>query len=380
MRDDLKLRLKRVTKKLALVHRLRKVALATEEALIDRMSERSKKVLLDVRSKFFRASKLIEPALDEAGRAALAKAVTEVGRVVTNAGVVDQAAVEQVKSNLDPLWKELSRAAKGNMAVTHFFGSFERFVNIAMLGGLLQNNRMIERAKTDQKVRDKLYSVMEQMAQLIPQTQGILQKAISSVKVEAPPPSEVTPGTPTEEEKVAQQLDTAEREMRGITDQLARVIAKKAEELFGAGSEMADAIDENIFAIYNKRKVNPQLNRNRAFYQDALHLDHSPTKIDLADFLDTKEKKAIYLCYRSFVMALRALGVVQNAKAKPEVVAQNKKLQELVVKAQEILTKRKDTIVKYLQALKKPEKEQKEKERGIPKGTFSDFFENAPAA
>jgi hypothetical protein len=198
--------------------------------------------------------------------------------------------------------------------------------------------------------------------------------------VEAPPPSEVTPGTPTEEEKVAQQLDTAEREMRGITDQLARVIAKKAEELFGAGSEMADAIDENIFAIYNKRKVNPQLNRNRAFYQDALHLDHSPTKIDLADFLDTKEKKAIYLCYRSFVMALRALGVVQNAKAKPEVVAQNKKLQELVVKAQEILTKRKDTIVKYLQALKKPEKEQKEKERGIPKGTFSDFFENAPAA
>ncbi len=377
MRQDLKLRLQQVATKLALVHRLRKVALATEEALIDRMSERSKKILLDVRSKFFRAAKYIEPALDEAGRTALNKAVKEVGRVVTNAGIVDVSVIEETHNSLDDMWKELSRATSGNISVMYFFNSFDRFIKVAMLGGLLQNHRFVERAKSDPRVREKIYSVMERLAELIPQVQSILQKAMDSVKVEAPPsqPSKEMKDT-SAEEAVTNQLSEAESQMRGVVDQLTKVIVDKAEELFGVGSEMAEALDENIFAIYNKRRVNPQLNRNRNFYQDALHLEHSPTHIDLGEFLDTKEKKAIYLSYRSFVMAARALGVVQHAKAKPELVLKNPKLRELVIKAQQILMKRKDTIVRYLKALKKSKEEKKDKEIGIPKGTFSDFFES----
>lgn len=378
MREDLHNRLQRVTRKLALVHRLRKVALATEEELIDRMSQRSNKVLLDVRSKLSRAAKQLVPALEETGQEVFSKTVAGILRIVSNSGAVDANAVQEVKVGLEQAWKQVSQASKGNTSVMHFFNALERFVNVAMLSSLLQNPRMVERAKTDQKVRDKLYSVMEQMAQVIPQVQANLQKAVSKLPQEAPPAPEAK--DTSAEEAVANQLGSAEKEMQGIVEQLSKVIVKKAEELFGVASEMPEALDENIFAIYNKRKVNPQLNRDRNFYQDALHLEHSPTHIDLGEFLDTKEKKAIYMCYRSFVMAVRALGVVQHAKLKPEIVMKNPKLQELVVKAQQILVKRKDTIVQYLKVLKKPEKEQKDKERGIPRGTFSDFLENTSAA
>jgi len=374
MRDDIKRRLQRVTKKLALVHRLRKVALATEEALIDRMAERSKKVLLDLRGKFVRALKQVETTLEPAAREALKAVVDEVFKVVSNSGEVNQAAIEEAKSNLENTWKQISKTSRGSMPAMYLFNAGDRFVTVAMLASLLQNPRMVARAKAEPKMREKLYSIMEQMAKVVPQVQDHLQKSLSKMPAPEAPPAHPQQDA-TAEEAVKKQLDDAETEMRGVAAQLSKVLVKKAEELFGIGSEMADSIDENIFAIFNNRKVNPQLNRNRDFYQDALHLDHSPTKIDLAEFLDTKQKKAIYLCYRSFVMAVRALGVVQNAKMRPELVLKSTKLQELVVKAQQILMKRKDVIVRYLQALKKPAKEEKDKERGIPKGTFSDFFE-----
>jgi hypothetical protein len=280
--------------------------------------------------------------------------------------------MEEVKANLETTWKGVSQASKGNIPVMYLFNALDRFITVAMLSSILQNARMLERAKSNSQVRDKLYSVMEQMAKVIPQIQGALHKAVEKMPGSSEP--DALPTDSTAEEALTKQLGDAETEMRGIVTQLSKLIVGKAEELFGEGSELADAIDENIFSIFSKKQVNPQLNKDRSFYQDALHLEHSPTKIDLGEFLDTKEKKAVYLCYRSFVMAARALGVVQHARQKPELVAKNPKLQELVVKAQQILTKRKDTIVSYLQALKKPEKETKDKVRGIPKGTFSDFF------
>lgn len=380
MREDLKRRLQQITKKLALVHRLRKVALATEDALIDRMAERSKKVLLDVRGKFFSTAKRIEPTLDEAGREAFAETVEELSRVLTDSGDVNSSAADEVKANLTQIWKRVGRATKGSLAITHFFNSLDRFITVVRLGSLLQNPRLVQRAKTESGIRDKFYSIMEQMAQVIPRLQANLQRATGALpKPEAPPSPTEDIQDPTPEKVIAKQLTEAEGEMRGVVTQLSTVIVKKAEELFGLGSDIAEALDENIFAIFNKRQVNPRLNRDSEFYKDALHLEHSPTHIDLGDFLDTKEKKAIYLCYRSFVMTARALGVVQHAKAKPEQVMSNPKLQELVVKAQKILMSRKDTIVRYLQVLKKPEKEEKDKEVGIPKGTFSDFFENQSA-
>lgn len=348
------------------------MGLANEEELIGRMSERSKKVLLDVKSKIFRTAKQLNSSLDQAGQEALTKALQDISRVVTQEGVVDHSAMEEVKSSLEGTWKRVSQASKGSIPVMYLFNALDRFITVAMLASILQNARMVERAKSNSQVRDKLYSVMEQMAKVIPQIQGALHKAVDQVPGKAEP--DALPTDSTAEEAVTKQLGDAEREMRGIVSQLEQLIVKKAEELFGEGSELAEAIDENIFSIFNKRQVNPQLNKDRAFYQDALHLEHSPTKIDLGEFLDTKQKKAVYLCYRSFVMAARALGVVQHAKQKPELVIKNPKLQELVVKAQQILVKRKDTIVSYMKALKKPEKETKDKVRGIPKGTFSDFF------
>lgn len=372
MREELKRRLQAVTRKLALTHRLRKVALA-DDALVDRMAEASKGLLLNIRGKFSSVSKRIEPTLDPKARAALAEVVADVFRVVTDAGVVDQPVLEDVKGNLEATWKKVSQATRGNTSVVYFFNAVDKFLTVAMLGSLMQNRRLVDRAKVDPKVRQKFVSIREQLGQVIPQVQNTLQQAVSKLPAPEAPPMQPQRDT-TAEESVKKQLDDAEREMRKVAIQLSKLLTSKAEELFGVGSDMAEALDENIFSIFNNRQVNPQLNRDRDFYQDSLHLEHSPTKINLAEFLDTREKKAIYLGYRSFVMAVRALGVVQSAKAKPELVLKNRKLQELVVKAQEILMKRKDVIFNFMKALTKPMREEKQ-EKGIPSGTFSDFFE-----
>lgn len=379
MRPDLDLRLRKVAHKMTLITRLQKVALAEEE-MIDRMSDRSKKVLLGLRGKFTRAFKMMQPSLMEEGQAALEKISQEIGTVVDDNGQVNMAAVESVKSDSEQLWKTLSQASRGSSAALFFFNAFERFLTVAMLGARLQDPRLVTQAKQDPRYRDRLYKALEQMATSIPQVQIALQKAQEAIpKMEAPAASAPTEDAPVDTsalEAVQQQLNDAESVTRGVVDQLARVLMGKSKELFGRDSELSTAIENNIASIYPNKKTNPEINRNKEFYQEALHLELGGGHIDLGEFLDSKSKKALYLSYRSFVMAVRALGVLQFAKKKPEVVLSNSKAQALVVKAQEIVQQRKDTIVSFLQALRKPSKEEpKDKERGIPKGTFNDFFE-----
>lgn len=373
MRKDLDKRLQRVANNLNLITRLRKVALAEEE-MIDRMSGRSQKVLLDIRGKFTRALKTLAPSLPQKGQAALENVAQQLNRVVTDNGLVDVSALEEVKGNSEQMWKALSQASGGSNSTLHFFNAFERLLTVAMLGARLQDRQLVERAKADPRYRDRLYKALEQFATSMPQVQVALQKAQEAVPApEAPPARE--PEDSTAVEAVSQQLNSAEGEMRGVVDQLSRVLVKKAAELFGSDESLTGALEDNIAAIYSNSKVTPRLNRNKDFYQEALHLELGSQHLDLGEFLDSRAKKALYLSYRSFVMAARALGVLQFARKQPEMVAQSEKAQALVVKAQEIVQKRKDTIVSYLKTLRKPEKAPPDKERGIPKGSFSEFFD-----
>lgn len=375
MRKELKVRLASVQRSLKLIARLRKVALDSEEALIDRMAERSKKVLLDLRGKVFRVSKQVGLSLDNNAQAEFAQAVQDILSVVSDAGVVDQAKAEEMRSAFDSKWKKVSQATRGATPVAYYFNALERFASVALLASLLQNQRIVERAKREPKVRDKLYSVVEKMAEISSQVQTHLSRATSALPSASAP--EAAPAKDsTSEEAVTKQLQQAEEKMRGVVSQLGKFLLDKAEEVWDS-PEMSRAMEENIFSIFNGRKVDPKLNRDREFYKDALHLQNGSSLVDLGDFLDTKKKKAVYLAYRSFVMATRALGVVQVAKANPEIVMRDPKVQEMVVKAQDILLKRKDTIVSYLKALNKAKLVSEPKEsKGIPKGTFSDFFEN----
>lgn len=374
MRKDLNKRLQKVANNLNLITRLRKVALAEEE-MIDRMSARSQKVLLDIRGKFTRVLKTLAPSLQKTGQDLLEKMSQDLRLVIKDDGVVDISALEEVRGGSDQTWKLLSQASKGANSSLHFFNAFEKLLTVAMLGARLQDKQLVERAKADPRYRDRLYKSLEQLATFMPQVQVALQKAQETIpSPEAPPVREPEDSTPLE--AVQQQLNSVEGSMRGVVDQLSRVLVKKAAELFGADEGLAAALEDNIAAIYSNSKVTPGLNRNKDFYQEALHLELGTQHLDLGEFLDSKAKKALYLSYRSFVMAARALGVLQFAKKQPEMVAKSEKAQALVVKAQDIVQKRKDTIVVYLNTLRKPKKtESPDKERGIPKGSFSEFFD-----
>jgi len=385
MRDQLLFRLQRVARKIVLIERLRKVALSSEEEMIDRMSERSKKVLLGARGKLFKALKAAELTLTEEGQSSLRSLADVIRSVVTEAGVVDTSKLPEVKGNQDALFKPIIDSARKGAAVPFsltaksFWGlmqGFDKFLTVAMLGSRLQDARFVELAKQNQAYRDRLYKAMEQLARTLPEMQEYLAKFEKNLPSPSAPVEEPSKDS-TALEAVEAQLRSAEGEMRAVVSQLSKLIVKRSSDLLGDTAPLTEALDHNIFTLYNKNKVNEALNRDREFYQEALMLEHGSFPVDLEEELDSKTKKALYLSYRSFVMAVRALGVLQFAASKPELVLKSQKAQELVVKSQEILRNRKDKIVSFLSALKKEaasDKERKE-EKGVPNKSFSEFFQ-----
>lgn len=386
MRDQLLSRLQRVARNIVLVERLRKVALSSEEEMIDRMAERSKKVLLGARGKLFRALKAAELTLTEEGKDSLRSLADVIRSIVTEAGVVDTSKLPEVKGNQDALFKPIIDSARKGAAVPFsltaksFWGlmqGFDKFLTVAMLGSRLQDARFVELAKQNQAYRDRLYKAMEQLAKTLPEMQEHLVKFEKNLPSPSPSSVEEPRKDSTALEAVEAQLRSAEGEMRAVVSQLSKLIVKRSSDLLGDTAPLTEALDHNIFTLYNKNKVNESLNRDREFYQEALMLEHGSFPINLEEELDSRTKKALYLSYRSFVMAVRALGVLQFAMSKPDLVLKSQKAQELVVKAQEILRNRKDKIVSFLSALKKEatsDKETKE-EKGVPNKSFSEFFQ-----
>jgi len=384
MKENLRTRLNVVARNLALLNRLSKVALSSEEEMIDRMAERSKKVMLTARGKLFKALKAAELPLSDGGVEPLRSLSETIRSVVTDAGVVDTTKLPEVKGNQDALFKPILEAARKNPAVPFsltsksFWGlmqGFDQFLTVAMIGSRLQDARFVDLAKQNPQYRDRLYKAMEKLAQLIPQMQQSLLKFEKNLP-KSTAPEQKAPTDSTALEAVEEQLKSAERETRGIVTQLASLINKRAEQLLGDDAVLTEALDQNIFTLYNKNRVHEALNRDKEFYREALLLEHGTAPIDLEEELDSRTKKALYLSYKSFVMATRALGVMQFAASKPELVLKSEKAQNLVVKAQEIVRNRKDKIVSFLSALKKEsaEKQGNEEEKGVPSKSFSEFF------
>lgn len=372
MRKDLANRLTKVAR---ILHQLKKLAL-TEGEILDRASSRSRQVLQKALARLLRS---IDPILTSPEvKAFVGDALKE---LVTPQGIVNQ---ELVQSGTP--FKGLEALKKH---APQLLGPVARFMTAALMGARLQNYQRIEQAKADPRYADNLYRAQENMQKSLAKMEDLLStldKARENAAEPAPIPlvqekkKKTTPQSPARDtsalEAVRNQINEAETDMRRVVDTLEEAVRSTAESLFPEDTNLHDALEANVSAMLDGNgSVNSLLNRDKGYYQDVLELQFGPG-YDLGEFLDTKNKKLIYSAFRSLVMATRALGVMQFARSRPDLVLRSKKAQDLVRKAQQILNKRQKIVVSRLKKLK-AEEDSREDEKGAPRGTFSELFEEA---
>lgn len=390
MRTDLAQRLQKVSKALYL---LKKIALSELE-FIDRTSKRSLMALK-------RALGKLEAELDRLDRLdqSLKEAVlVAVGQIIGRAGVVNQEAIERKKPN------DVVKAV--HRAVPALAGPVIKLMRAAFLAAKLQNVKWIDAAKKDPKYRDHFYQTQERFNEALqlmdeeirkirppdPAAENPLEQqldtALEQMKDEeskkgpepaAAPIQKPPQQDPSAEEHLASQINAAHADMLDDVQEMSKALLKRVQTLFPDDTELLEAIEQNIIAAmpgsdagYGK-KVNEELNKKDDFYRNVLELQMGEG-YDLGEFLNTRYKKLAYQAYRSLVMSMRALGVMQWAKARPDLVLKSKKALALVIKSQKILRKRKELVVDRLTRI---QAEEDEEDREAPAGTFQDSFESA---
>ena len=356
MRKDLAKRLARVAYTIKFLKKI-----ATEEAKsIEEFSKRSMESLKQARAKVEGAVSEVlknDPELAQ-------EVVSYIKSIVTDPGVVNQELIQQNQqfSGLGKLSKEAPALA----------GILARFVVAALMGSRLQNSDRVEQAKRDPRYLKSFYKSQENMANSLAKMNSLIQSAVSAA------PLPLVRRKPKEDLNalriVKNMIDDAEREMQAVVEELSRALASTARDLFPEDNQLNASLEEHIFLMISPTgEINTELNKDKDFYRGMLHMEEASATYDLGEFLDTKNKKLVYLSYRSLVMAGRALGVMQFAQDRPDIVLKSKKAQELVVKAQEILKKRQKLIVSKLKALR-AEEDESDEDRGVPGGTFDDYF------
>lgn len=370
MRPDLAQRLQKVAKKLVL---LKKLALSEGE-FIDRASKRSLMALQKYMGKLEEALVRLSP-----NRKANETVVALIEAVISPSGVVNQEAIAS-KKPFDAM-KAMQKVAP---ALT---GAVGHLMSSATIAGKMQNADRVELAKMDPKHKDFFFRAQEKFTSSLQQMDEALREVKFPEQPTAPTPEEA-PKDSSGVEALGNQIDEAHQDMLGVVQAMAKAILNKVEDLFPNDTLLKNALEQNLIAAMpgaepgRGRKVNEKLNRDKDFYKDVLELQRG-SDYDLGQFLDSKNKKLVYQAYRSMIMAVRALGFMQWAKARPDVVAANSKILKLVVKAQQILQKRKSLVINRLNKLQEeddPEEEDRgSDERGVPKGTFQNYFEDKKA-
>ena len=365
MRADLAKRLQKVARVIRL---LKKIALS-EGQFIDRASKRSLIALQKFLGKFEEALNRFSASPEANG-----KVMALLEQVISRAGVVDQEAANTDKPSA--AIREVSKVAPP------LAGAAARLMAAAFMAARMQNADRVELAKVDPRYRDNFMRAQEKLTDSLQRMDKLIREVKFPEQPKEAPAAEEKKEDSSGLEGLTNQINEAHADMLKTVQAMSQALVRRVETLFPDDTSMIDALHQNITAAMpggepgQSRKVNPLLNTDQDFYRDVLELQKA-ADYDLGEFLRTKNRKLVYQAYRSVIMAMRALGVMQWAKARPDIVMKSTKALKLLIKAQEILKKRKGLVVDRLTRLK-AEEDEDEEDRGVPKGTFQQSFEEAP--
>lgn len=365
MRADLAKRLQKIARVLQL---LKKLALSEGE-FIDRASKRSLVALQKALGKF-------ETALNQlsASQKANARVMALIDKVIGQAGVVNQEAAD-------------SREPFAAIRATHeiapqLAGVVARLMAAAFMAARLQNADRVELAKMDPRHRDQFFRAQEKLNEALQRMDQLTREIKFPETPQEPQEAKQKTQDSSAVEALSNQINEAHADMLQTVHAMSKALLGKVKELFPRDVNLLDALEQNMIAAMpggepgRGKKINEKLNRDQGFYRDVIELQRG-AEYDLGEFLNTKNKKLVYQAYRSLIMAMRALGVMQWAKARPDAVMKSRKALDLLIKAQQILKKRKGLVVDRLNKLR-AEEDEEEEERGVPKGTFQQSFEEVP--
>lgn len=348
MRTDIQRRLLRVAKKIEL---LRRIALTTKEP--ESFGDVAKKVgleptLLKLRGEIFKALKQTFAGEDETKKQVFDTAVELLRKVVDDRGNLgDPNAPKKLQQLAKGTGGQALDPAVRNALLAFAVASFRA----ALMSGLSraggeENKEAIEQHK--QGFGDAIKVVLKSVSQAkkAPATGAPAGAFSDSGKSPAEKPKDST-----QTEAVKNQIGELESGMKGIMLELERILLDRAQKAFGSDPFTA-ALKSNIKAFLAKGTVHQALNRDNDFYQDALHMSHGDQEFDLGSMLGNANKKKVYAAYRSFIMAARALGMVQYLYRNPKlVVLSPEKSKEILDKAETILKNRRDKVISSLQGI-----------------------------
>lgn len=365
MHADLAKRLQKVGRVLQL---LKKLAISEGE-WIQRASKRSVMALQKAVGKF-------EEALNRlsSDQKAKAQVLALIEQVIGQAGVVNQEAIESTKKPFDAI-----RAT--HEVAPQLAGAAARLMAAAFMAARMQNSDRVELAMIDPRHQKTFFRAQEKLTEALQRMDQLTREIQFPAEPQEPAKKEEEQGAPATD-ALANQINEAHADMLNTVQAMAKALLTRVKYLFPDDIDLLDALHQNMTAAMpggepgQSKKVNEALNRKPDFYRDVLELQKG-SDYDLGEFLRTKNRKLIYQAWRSLVMAMRALGVMQWAKARPDAVAKSDKALELLIKAQQILKKRKALVVDRLNRLEAEEDEEDE-EGGVPKGTFQQSFEETP--
>lgn len=341
MKRSIQLRLARVAKNIILLNRLASVF---EDSFIQKLFERSKTGIAAARAKLF-------AAFEEAGKKNLmALRVVEQLESELNAFMASDGTVHKEKLPA-PLRGDKLRFMRTE--IENGEALYQAYTYLLIAGAhaaKLQNEESAVLAQHHEQIRELYLKAQEQMAEALHQMTAALSRVGQSTKTPDKQPTAPVPDKkPAVEEKkpdialdaVKNQIDEVAADMTAAVSDLTKSLLRKARIV---DADLGESYVECIRHVFNmagdKFKVNPQLNRDKDFFEDALHMDLGSNEPDLGEFVHSKSKKTLYQAYRSLLMVGRALGVIQFAQERPDLVLKSKTARELIVKAQQIAKKR----------------------------------------
>lgn len=344
MKRSIQLRLARVAKNIILLNRLASVF---EDSFIRKLFERSKTGIAAARAKLF-------AAFDEAGKKNLmALRVIEQLESMLDAFIASDGTVHKEKLPA-PLRGDKLRFMRTE--IENGDALYQAYTYLLIAGAhaaKLQNEESAMLAQHHEQIRELYLKAQDQMVEALHQMTAALSRVGQTTKAPEKQPEAKQPAAPVETKPAEEQKpDLALDAVKNQVDEVAADMTATVSDLTKSLLRKARIVDADLGAAYveclrhvfsvkgDNFKVNPQLNRDKDFFEDALHMALGSNEPDLGEFVHSKSKKTLYQAYRSLLMVGRALGVIQFAQERPDLVLKSKTARELIVKAQQIAKKR----------------------------------------
>lgn len=363
MKSSIKTRLTTIFHNVSLLERLQKVALV-DDSMLDKLQAKAARSVQNVTNLFIKeASRYAENEEENPKLQHAVKFLSRQAKRLHTNGQIDGQFLLKMRDSEDLLWKSLSKLAKGSKSFTYLFTSFSKLLDVLELAAKAQEPELLQQAKDGQEGRDRIAEILGDLVGKTPVVKKWLDRALQDVP-ESVSSDELTEVNEQVSPTFGRDVADAARTVMKASINMSFNLSQKAQEMFG--TEVVEQL-QNIYAdIFtyetqagvHKLHANLDLNKDKNFYSKVLEMQSRHDSFDLRKWLSSpgtmstsQDRKSFYVAYRSFIMMVRATGVLQYVATNFEKLKTNPRVKDLAIKASQIANSRATHVKTILTAL-----------------------------